>query len=304
MVVGHVVVLLDLLGLEARLGVAGDLHEAATGPVAGGDEDVILGDDRRRDDGRSALPLVGPQHLAVLGVHTGQRVRGQLDQLVDAADVRRNDGRVGGLIGPVLGAPGRLAGLFVEGGHRAFLAAGGANDQSAVHQWRFAVAPAGHHLAAEIALESLFPDLLAAVRLDADKVAAAADAENQIAVHRRAAARAVAAVQSDPRPDGRGPLLGLRIHIQSIDIVVLFVGAHAVERGPDDRGGGIADAGVPEGPQELRAVLGPGLEQPGFFRHVVPVGAAPLRPVGGGGEPGQGQAQQRQHQLLHASTSA
>ena len=63
-----------------------------------------------------------------------------------------------------------------------------------------------------------------------------------------------------------------------------------VERVADDGGGGVADRRRPEGPEELGAVLGPGLEQAGFLGHVVAVGAAPLRPVGGGGEPGQGQA--------------
>src|SRR5262249_45199137 len=92
-VVDHVRVGVDFLGLEAVRAIARELDQVTAGAVAGGDVDVALMEDRRRDDGRAEVALlVAPQQLAVLGSDTHDSPGSQLDVLPRAAEVDR-DGR-------------------------------------------------------------------------------------------------------------------------------------------------------------------------------------------------------------------
>src|SRR5690606_24529149 len=72
-----------------------------------------------------------------------------------------------------------------------------------------------------------------------------------------------------------------------------FASAHRVEPIADDRGAGITDAGVLEHPDARRTSLGPLLQEILFRGDVVTVGAAPLGPVGAGGDAQQGDARER-----------
>src|SRR5207245_5177619 len=76
-------------------------------------------------------------------------------------------------------------------------------------------------------------------------------------------------------------------------VVLAAARAQGVEPVADDGRGGVAHAGLREGPQQLGAALGPRLEQAGFLGDVVAVRALPLGPVVGAGGAGQQQTDEQ-----------
>src|SRR5262249_27432145 len=136
---------------------------------------------------------------------------GELAILAHAVRLDDDDRRIGGFVREFLGLPDQLAGLLVEGGEGSLVAAGRADDLVAIDEGRLRVTPAGHHRAAEVGLEILGPDLFPRGRLDAENRPLAADAEDEVAVHRRRAARPVTVAFREERADLGGPQLLLRL---------------------------------------------------------------------------------------------
>ena len=167
-----------------------DLEQVAADVVAGGDEDVVVGVDRRGDDGGLALAPAcqstspfSASTPATLSPVSWMYVRlppmsaGTIDEY--AAESVKSLLRQSVL--PVVLS--RATSVPV-------LAAGRADELVAVDQRRLGVAPAAHHLAVEVLLEVLAPDFLAVLGFDADEVAELAERVDAVAVDGRRGARA------------------------------------------------------------------------------------------------------------------
>src|SRR5262249_46227991 len=152
------------------------------------------------------------------------------------------------------------AGFLVQAQERRLPAAGGANEFVAVDERRLAVTPAAD-VTAKLFFQLLVPDLLAGCDLEADQVAADAKGVEQVAVHRRGAARA-GVLHFAARADGRGPEFLAVVGVQGDDVFQVFVlavgtVAHREQPAGGDGRGAVAFAEVLHLPQEGRAVLGP-----------------------------------------------
>src|SRR5262249_3740751 len=79
------------------------------------------------------------------------------------------------------------------------------------------------------------------------------------------------------------PDLLARLHVEAEDELGLLVGAHRKEAVADDGGARVAATALGVGPEQLRSVRRPLLEQSRLLRDVGAVGAAPLWPVEPGG---------------------
>src|ERR1019366_6495256 len=121
------------------------------------------------------------------------------------------------------------AGFFVEGGERAGIAPGGADEQIAVNERGFAIAPVDsasvHRHALQVLEHVLAPDFLAlAGDIDADKIPLSAESVKAIAVDGGRSARAVAplvALEGENRADRSGPELLAGFLVEGDDDLVL-----------------------------------------------------------------------------------
>src|SRR5262249_39557695 len=147
-----------------------------------------------------------------------------------------DDGGVDGLTGVLVAPPEHRAGVLVERGQGALLAARRADDPVAVDQHRLAVAPAAGHLAGEVLAEVDLPADFAVLRRDTEQFAVAGQTVEVSAVDRRGAARAVAVAVGVKGADLGGPELLLGLQVEGEDELLLAVAAQGVEGVADDGG--------------------------------------------------------------------
>src|SRR5262249_40531365 len=85
-VVDHVLVGVDLLGLERAAGVRADLEEGTAGSVARTDVDIILVHDGSRDGGGAARACKAPEQSAAVRRNPSNTLARHLHVLPDAPD--------------------------------------------------------------------------------------------------------------------------------------------------------------------------------------------------------------------------
>ena len=202
--------------------------------VAGGAPDEIVA----RHDGRNVRGAVGnpgvaPQKLA------GVRVNGHdAARLAEQRDIHRHladlglDGRGVASAARVLnlGPPNLLARFLVECDNRGLIAAGRADELVAIDKRRLAVAPARHHLAAEVVAEPLLPNRLAGLGVERREIAAGGENVDPPSRDDRRAVRFRAIVRIDLTPD----FASVRFVARPGDVLSANA-AGAVDRSPDDR---------------------------------------------------------------------
>src|SRR5439155_12413163 len=89
--------------------------------------------------------------------------------------------------------PDHLSGFLIEGDQGRLLAARSTNELVTVNQRGFAIAPAGHHVAAEVLGQIFPPQFLAGHRRETNEIAMRRERVNSIAIYRGGAARAAVA---------------------------------------------------------------------------------------------------------------
>src|SRR5262249_1892039 len=153
-----------------------------------------------------------------------------------------------------LATPQHFAGVLIECRQRSLAATGRADQFVAVHERRFRIAPAGHHLAAEVFLHAQGPKLLAALAIHANERPLATAREKLGAVHGGGTAWTVAVAVLEALADLAGPNLLATFHVESEDEFGLVAGTDRVEPVADDRRSRVPNAGVLEGPQQARSL--------------------------------------------------
>src|SRR5262249_53705831 len=157
------------------------------------------------------------------------------------------------------GRPDEIAGLLVQGDDAVLGAAGSADELVAVDEGRFAVAPAGHHLAVEVFLEVFLPDDISGRSFQTREVAADAEDVDEITINCRSAAGAFVVAGLALGGEPRLPDFLAVFFLESPDHFVVAAVAHAVDAAIGDRRRSIAAAKPLDLPGQRRAVLGPGL---------------------------------------------
>src|SRR5439155_26748622 len=118
--------------------------------------------------------IIAPEELAVLGVNAdGTATRAEDgDVLANAAGFRDYDGGIARAAGVLdRGFPDELAGELVESDEGGLVAAGSADQLVAIHERRFAEAPAAHHAATEVLAVVLAPADVTLGNVEANQVA-------------------------------------------------------------------------------------------------------------------------------------
>ena len=202
-----------------------------------------------------------------------------------------------GAVGEVFGLPEGGAGLFVEGGDGALVAAGGADDLGAIDEDALGVAPAGD-FAAEF-FHGALPDDFAIGDFDAGEGAGAGERIDEGAIDGGGAARAAAPVVFEDFAERGVPELGALGGVEAEEDLLAVAGAHGEEFAGDDGGAGVGVAGVLKDPEALRAFGGPLLEEAGLGGDVVAQRAAPLRPIEGLRGEGEGEGEECGERAIH-----
>src|ERR1043166_1713417 len=223
----------DLLRLELAA-VGGDLERIAADAVTGGDEHQAVLVDRGWDHGGRALACRAPESLAVFRGDPRDARVGQDEILADAADFGRNERGVGRAVGEFRALPDRVARLLLEREQRALRAAGSADDEVAVEERGLGVAPARHHLSAELLLEIFPPLLLSGRRFGAEELSELSEREDERAVGGGRAAWARIAAACARLADSALPDRFSVGQVEGDEIGAVGEGAHRVDAVADD----------------------------------------------------------------------
>ena len=181
------VMILELRGLQKILlfgfdavAVLGELQQGRTGLIASGAEDEVATDEGRGDvGGFIGHAVIAPEIFAIAGPHANHAAADELHVLLHSRAAGNDDAGIARAIlalGTDIGfgdfaLPDVLSGQFIQGHYHRVRSAGRAEHPVPIDQGRLRESPAGHHLAAEL-LEVATPDFFAAVRLEADNLAA------------------------------------------------------------------------------------------------------------------------------------
>ena len=253
--------------------------------------------DRHRvaEDNRRAGVALGiglqrnaPQNPAVAQIITGQRIRGEIDNLPDAGQ-RRNHGRgVGRLV--LTRFPQHLAGPLVEGDQRRPIRAPHRhNHRLAVHHARSVVAASrrgavvgfgAEKFDAEILFEARPPNHVALRQAQAPKLPVARLHVNAVAVDERRAARSGAPFVLETVGEGNAPNFLPRLRIEQVCDFLLAVLIEADQSARRDHGSRKA-AAHPDFPNRFEVGRQRGRNRCGLGNLAISRRPMPLRPVTG-----------------------
>src|SRR5579884_2120 len=282
-------VVLHRLLVPHRLRVALLLQteDGPAGPVVGGDEDVAVGIQRRRDvDEGAGLPGEAPQSVAVRRRHTNRTRTREEDDLASAADLGPDRATLADRV--VQRLPDDAAVLLVQGGDRLALGSAGLDIDAFAHdEGAAAVAVPGAVAFGELE-KVLLPDLLPRFRLQAQQDPCRAQGVDAAGVNRWRRARAGPRGRHASAREGlvRGVVAGVAVAPDILagggieaddDLLVLLLGLREHEAiGHGQRREAAGQRGLPQLPGTL---LGPFLEQALLPRDAVQARPAPARPV-------------------------